>query len=311
MHISALLAAAVSARPRWRRSVDHSCRSGFTLTEMLVGVAIVLMLMSLTAAAINAARNASKISQTQVTISKIEQIIAEQLRRYDSRYIPDSTISGAELSFSSSDTAAQKRACYIRARLINGDMPDRWADVAWLDANGTTSSAQENYKALWNSRTVTPDDPDRDSAECLFMAIMLGGFADCLDCGPMRSAEIGDSDGDGLPEFLDAWDNPIGFLLWAPGLEIPQGTVFFSALEDPFSTPNPSPMLRMRPLIYSPGPDGIAGYIRINNATSSMSEGKNCGNPNIGITTQGKEDTSGYPGSTRDNITNFDQEARR
>ena len=30
---------------------------------------------------------------------------------------------------------------------------------------------------------------------------------------------IGDTDGDGAPEFLDGWKHPINFLRWAPGFD--------------------------------------------------------------------------------------------
>jgi hypothetical protein len=32
-------------------------------------------------------------------------------------------------------------------------------------------------------------------------------------------SSIGDTDGDGAPEFLDGWGHPINFLRWAPGFE--------------------------------------------------------------------------------------------
>ena len=55
-------------------------------------------------------------------------------------------------------------------------------------------------------------------AECLYMVITLA----CGD-GEARSqfheSDIGDTDGDGAPEFLDGWGNPISFLRWAPGFD--------------------------------------------------------------------------------------------
>ena len=305
-------------------------KPGFSLTELLVAIAIIGVLMSLSAVAVNAARNSQKVNQTRLTITKLDRIISEQLRRYDSRYISSSNLSAGP--FENTDTANQKRAWYIRRNLINGDLPDRWDDVRVIQGN-PLSSSQKNYSKLWNSLsgiTADPANPDRDSAECLFMIIMLGGFADCLDCGPMQSFEIGDTDGpdvngdgkpdgDGLPEFLDAWGNPIGFLLWAPGLELPLGTAFFGTLQDerlqnPWSGES-TPTLGMRPLIYSGGADGIAGYNRGTQALSSLSlpdsAGRQCGDPNLSpeIANRGKQ--TGLIDYRRDNITNFDEEARR
>ena len=50
---------------------------------------------------------------------------------------------------------------------------------------------------------------------------MYGGFAGCLDCAGLRSGkDFKDTDGDdgNCPEFIDAWGNPLGFVLWPVGL---------------------------------------------------------------------------------------------
>ena len=75
-----------------------------------------------------------------------------------------------------------------------------------------------------------------------------------------NESEIGDTDGDGMKEILDAWGNPIEFLRWAPGLRslIQDGD---TALGDPFNPqrahniyhPNTFPL---HPYVYSAGPDG-------------------------------------------------------
>jgi prepilin-type N-terminal cleavage/methylation domain-containing protein len=306
--------AAATTSPRKLAGRVYIDRSAFTLTELLVAVAIIVTLMSLSAVAVNAARNSQKVNQTRLTITKIDRIISEQLRRYDSRYITGLQLGSAPSG--NGETATQQRAWYIRRNLINGDMPDRWADVEFVATNYTSSNppptmAQRNYKKLWDTGAVTREVGDRGSGECLFTIIMLGGFADCLDCGPMRSFEIGDTDSDGLPEFLDAWGNPIGFLLWAPGLEIPLGSPFFFSKEDPWPPPPtpPTPMLGMRPLIYSGGPDGVAGYNRGNEDVSSMSSGKDCGNWKVAEF--GNRGTGLAIDSRRDNLTNFDEEARQ
>ncbi|HVT28183.1 MAG TPA: type II secretion system protein [Lacipirellulaceae bacterium] len=56
------------------------------------------------------------------------------------------------------------------------------------------------------------------SAECLYMVITLAcgdGEAKTL----FKQSDIGDTDGDGAPEFLDGWKHPISFLRWAPGFD--------------------------------------------------------------------------------------------
>jgi prepilin-type N-terminal cleavage/methylation domain-containing protein len=307
-------------------SSSHRQNRGFSLTELLVAIAIIAVLMSLSAVAVNAARNSQKVNQTRLTISKLNRIISEQLRRYDSRYIAESLLPDA----TSVPNRSAARAWYIRRNLVTGDMPDRWSDVAVI-ATGTstfTTPSQNAYRKVWLSLTdvqqgYPPSSPNQDpkinvriaheSAECLFLVIMHGGFADCLDCGPLRSSEVGDKDQDGMPEFWDAWGNPIEFLLWAPGLELPVGTNFFSAGAAFPTTGVVRPMLGLRPVIYSTGPDGQAGYLRgdLNLDLGSSPLGRDCGNPSAtSVADRGGRDSNQSVDYRRDNVTNFDSEVK-
>jgi hypothetical protein len=87
--------------------------------------------------------------------------------------------------------------------------------------------------------------------------------------------DIGDTDGDGAPEFLDAWGQPIEFLRWAPGfdssiqmnanqfLPLPVSDAWKSAAasdHDPFDLfRTDPPAFRLEPLIISPGGDELLG----------------------------------------------------
>jgi len=119
---------------------------------------------------------------------------------------------------------------------------------------------------------------------------MQGGIADCLDC-KMSKIDVGDQDGDNMPEFLDAWGMPIGFVLWPTGLRLPAGSAapFFASaqpLDSVVPTLGDAKGGLVRPLIFSMGPDRVAG---------------------IGA------DASPLPAAMEcaDNLTNFEQEATR
>jgi prepilin-type N-terminal cleavage/methylation domain-containing protein len=306
-------------------------RPAFTLTELLVVVAIILGLMTLLGAAVSAARNSGKISSTRATIEKLNAILTTQLATYDSRSVDASLLPGSIANKSAA------RAWYIRRNLISGDMPDRWTDVAQMvtgttvaaintSTSGTTflplTSTQRSYVAIYSSASVAPS-PAFAGAECLFMIIMRGGIADCLDCGALRTSDIGDKDNDGMPEFWDAWGNPIGFILWPYAVELPagSGSRFFSGSRspsDPFASsgPSPSPTLGMRPLIYSAGPDGEYSLDR-QNETGNLNAGSNpvgrdCGNWNVAPTSlaAGSAPVGGID-YRADNITNLDAEAKQ
>ena len=292
-------------------------RPAFTLTELLVVIAIILLLMTLMGGAVSAARSGAKISSTRATIDKLNTILTTQLATYESRSvdIPASLPSGIP-------TRSSYRAWFIRRNLISGDMPDNWRDVELL-ASGTAStlnsgtlpltSHQRTYAAIWNSTSPKPNDVYAD-AECLFMIVMRGGVADCLDCGPLRTVDIGDKDGDGANEFWDAWGNPIRFVLWPVGVELPPGSGvnFFSGSRAPQSAffGSPTPTLGLRPLIFSDGPDQRNSTTV--NAASNILTGTNCGNPDDSVVkTFGGLFADSNGDARADNITNFDAEAKQ
>jgi hypothetical protein len=330
-----------------------------------VVISIIALLVGLAGAAVSAARTSSKKQQTLQTIAKLDALVRQQFASYSSRAIPTPTeaVLGA-----AGMTASQYRAWYIRRNIIAGDLPDRWSDIAVL-ATGTASvtasgtvrlpvtAPQRTYAAVvreslkkgGNTNPTASEivaEANRlgaaySGAECLFLIIMQGGFADCVDCGELKSSPRGDKDGDGAFEFWDAWGNPIGFLLWPAAVELPAGKgVEFFALSGPRRLTPPfnkdinqnqvldraTPSCGMVPLIYSAGPDGYTGPnddgtcgydcgdLSQANLTLLLSDitpvGRDCGNWTISPTkafgAKNGTDTIDY---RSDNITNLDLEA--
>jgi type II secretory pathway pseudopilin PulG len=276
----------------------------FTLIELLVVTATILVLVTLTAAAVSGARSSQRKNQTRVTISKINDILMSQWRTYPSQ-------SGSP--------------AYVRRSRITADLPPNWKDVSYLVNHtdyknpnpssvefpeDTLTRAQKTYISRYrNGPTPTPEFGDD---ECLFLAIMYGGFAGCLDCAGLRAGkDFRDTDNDGWNEFVDAWGNPLSFILWPAGLQDPTGNNFFNV-----GSSNDSLTFGMRPLVFSAGPNGLYGIEMGGTAGSPGIEnlmlGVDCGNPKptstSPYTTIGSQSSSS---DAADNITNFDAEFRR
>jgi len=303
---------------------NHAPRPAFSLVELLVALTVVLVLMSLVGSAVSAARTSQKMAATRSTIDKIALILTTHLDRYDAKPVPMTGIP-------SGTSKNAYRAWFVRRNMISGDMPDRWADVKYMADNATTfrpdglSAAQRTYVNIWNGlsasqKLIVPQQ--YGSAECLFMVVMNGGLADCLNCMALKTSDVGDKDGDGVMEFWDAWQNPIEFLLWAPGVELPagSGTKFFSGtrgLDDAFPSSGTVRLtLGMKPLIYSAGPDGASGIERASDAATlslgSSPTGRNCGNPlDLSVGRSGGLALSSTSDPRQDNVTNLDLEARQ
>jgi hypothetical protein len=198
---------------------------------------------------------------------------------------------------------------YALREMILMEVPDRWSDVllnsvpstpssavalspVYLDVSYSTNGRTElanlylrlygRIAAATNKNSGNPNTKNdilaNQSAECLYMIIMNA----CGD-GEARTlfpeSNIGDTDGDGAPEFVDAWGHPIEFLRWAPGFESdiqlnaneldnpPSPTTAAQAWSnagatdhDAFDLFRAQPVaFRLVPLIYSRGRDEQAG----------------------------------------------------
>ena len=148
------------------------------------------------------------------------------------------------------------------------------------------------------------------SAECLFMIVMQGGLADCLTCTVLDSIPKGDVDGDGAPEFLDAWGQPIRYVLWPAGFEQPIGTKYFDQTAPFDGLPATGATGgSMRPLIVSGGPSKQDSTKFV--GMSWLSLGNACGDPaDATIAILGGWDGIS-PDYRPDNVTNFIGEVQR
>lgn len=224
----------------------------------------------------------------------------------------------AQINSKFTDRAARGQALsearlYAMRELMLMEVPDRWSDVILRDVgaagvgDGDTAPPLDfNLKKdpfYLNARTdlsnvylrryaglvgrtnsitgvanTAGDIKRNQGAECLYMFITMA----CGD-GEARSlfkeADVGDSDGDGAPEFLDAWGHPINFLRWAPGFDsqiqlntnnlqttdsslATYWTTAAAKDHDPFDVYRRDPFAhRLVPLIYSPGRDESSGLV--------------------------------------------------
>ena len=124
---------------------------------------------------------------------------------------------------------------------------------------------------------TTADIEKNQSAECLYM-IVVNACGDGEAKTLFSESTIGDTDGDGAPEFLDGWGHPISFLRWAPGfvsdIQLNMNDLSTTCMppadantavakdHDPFDLFHVElKAFRLVPLIYSVGRDEDAGLI--------------------------------------------------
>lgn len=243
------------ARPGWRgaavsclraeaRAARRMPRGGFTLVELLITMTIISILAGVVLAGLNAARTTARVAKTKSTITKLHYLVLDMYDSYRTRRVD--VASGA----------SRARVNAIRD-LMRMEMPDRWSDV-WTKAGQATGQGDvlgpnplitsqfvsalaagycRTYEAAWNaakktglnSKEAHAELADHASAECLYMIVMA--IPDAAE--QFHASEIGDVDQDGLPEFIDAWGNPIRFIRWPVGFVEHESLVNLSLSGDP------------------------------------------------------------------------------
>jgi prepilin-type N-terminal cleavage/methylation domain-containing protein len=248
---------------------------GFTLIELLVVMAIISLLSAALLVALTELQASTKKGRCQQQIKKIDQLI---IRRWDEILHKSLPI---QLSPSGSISIPQQ---ILRARreLLRLEMPERITDIfdapIYCPVPGTTKAFRRkaNSSAGWTE--------EHQGAECLYLILSVMQDRDASALDFFFPGEIGDTDEDGMPEILDGFNQPIGFLRWAPGISYrgppihnPRHQSRYSDIQDinPVDSPDATDMgaadsrlggnntaddpFNLFPLIMSAGRDGEFG----------------------------------------------------
>jgi hypothetical protein len=233
----------------------------------LVVITIIGMLAAMSLGALTGVREMGREAATKATIAKLNAIIMRRYESYMYRRVP------VDLSGLTPTDAATARLYAIRD-LMRMEMPDRIDDITdgpitiTLPSGKTASIPQRPaLMTLYNSYyTAHYHDPGpamanklAGPAAMLYMIVSLGSPEDMEQ---FTQAEIGDTDNDGLLEFLDGWGRPISFLRWAPGFSQYSDIQVADKVNhhDPFDPRRmDTEAYQLFPLIYSAGPNGEPG----------------------------------------------------
>jgi prepilin-type N-terminal cleavage/methylation domain-containing protein len=223
-------------------------RPSFTLVEILVALAIIGVLSGMVMVALAGAQRDADIAKTKLTITKISNILLTKYREQSlapakidipqiyvgqrlrmSNQQPYFPVSGRELS--------RTKLIAIR-HLLRWEMPDRPSDITADSAiplrievelpNGSYISPTvnlsvpvensiifQNLKPGWD--VYDPVNLSFPDAKLLYQIIATSTNEESSGLEDFRPSEIGDPDGDGNPEFIDAWGMPIRFIRWPAG----------------------------------------------------------------------------------------------
>lgn len=213
-----------------------------TLTELLIVIGLMAFLSSLALVGLREAQEVAREDRARTQVQRIEALLMERWDDYASRAVPLRISRLNVVSPTNGNYGTDsKRASFERARVnalretARFELPDRITDVAAasypsstaapaLVALGSAPSLQTGYRRALNVTDGTWT-PKFQGAECLYVILAATYKGEENGLTFFKPSEIGDKDGDGRPEILDPWGNPIEFIRWAPGLDSPLHTI--------------------------------------------------------------------------------------
>ena len=272
-------------------------RRGVTLIELLIVIMIISILAALILGVAAVAGETARQAQTKHVVERLHTLLTEFYGTFKSRRVPANLPTNTP-----GQVGAALRLSALR-ETMRMELPDRWSDVVGarvdtelpgqvltdypkfvipllpslggpitIERTGLANVYLRRYAGLKSTDPLVIRA--NQGAECLYMIITLA----CGD-GEARSqfkeADIGDTDGDGAPEFLDGWGNPITFVRWPFGFESVSDLMTGDPITDhdpfdpfrvhPDANVSPRPGARLFPLIVSAGRDELYDLVTDSN----------------------------------------------
>lgn len=177
-------------------------RKAFTLIEILVVLSIITFLMAMAITSVSMMQEYAKESATRSTLQRLGRRLDRRFSAFDIWFNKREDSLLGEIGFTIKSTRSRLLG---RKRILKREFPQSWSEI--------------------RSRSdITPDKAAEGAEVLYYMLTEMTAFGPgAVNEGEFSTQEIGDTDGDGLLEFVDAWGNPIRFYRWPTRLIRPNG----------------------------------------------------------------------------------------
>jgi prepilin-type N-terminal cleavage/methylation domain-containing protein len=201
-------------RPRPRH------RSGFTLIEVLIVVTILILLTGLTVIGVGKVRQAQQTSNTEQTVTKLQQAGLTQWKAFVDEANEVRKIPAQVVTYCDNDMD-RARALWTYANLKR-EFPQTFAEARnpVNIANIYTLQPRSTFASVPNTTTTTPE---LEAAALLYLALSEKGPRgmlfpiDDVTASAQMTVNVGGVD---LKVFRDAWNQPITFVRFAQNAEL-------------------------------------------------------------------------------------------
>ncbi|HET6327402.1 MAG TPA: prepilin-type N-terminal cleavage/methylation domain-containing protein [Planctomycetaceae bacterium] len=191
-----------------------SRRAGFSLIEILVVIGLIAFLTAAIVAVIPRVANSAKVAATKATIKKVDEMLNDRINGFR-RWIqkqdqlagpgnPPSYVTNSPFASAFAANQVQTRALAVKYA-FRTYFPQAFSEFSTPITPGTNHT------------------PVTESSECLYQFLSNGPLFDTEppSAADLKAIETADTDGDGFPEIVDAWGQPLRFYRWPTRLVRP------------------------------------------------------------------------------------------
>src|SRR5579863_2927303 len=207
-----------SGRLEFADSRRRSLRPSFSLVEVLVVIGLIAFLTAAIVAVLPRVANSAKVAATRATIKKVDELLNDRINGFQRWIQTQNTIAG------------NNAPGYVVAAGFGTQYSQNPPLYQFL---GAKTAFRASFPQTFAELTTPPSydaskhKPVTESAACLYIILTKAAVFDTEPpaAGDLKGVEVADTDGDGLPEIVDAWGNPLRFYRWPTRLFRPAASL--------------------------------------------------------------------------------------
>lgn len=197
-------------------------RRGFTILEMMIVCAIILILISLTAGAALRFMDVQRKRNTELTLSKLDSGLRQHWNAVISS-AKDEAIPPAISTLAGND--ARARVIYIKLRLLQ-EFPTSFSEAT--NPAGGLLQPRPSYQVALQGKTLTgvtgvnagaiaANKLAAESSACLYLALQQDRNGTRFNVDSLLTSREVKTDPSGVKYIVDEWGTPLGFFRWPSG----------------------------------------------------------------------------------------------